>query len=71
MHSSERSALARVGAVLVLVGVAFALVAQFAMDRLADQSDFWHWTQHGLLFWSGLAVGVGALMLFQRGQRPA
>lgn len=55
----------------VLVGVVVALVAQFAMDSLADSSDLGHWAQHALLFWSGIVIGLGLYGLYQRAQaRP-
>ena len=58
------------GIVLLALGVAGALGAQFALDRWADASDLGHWTQHGVLFWSGLLAGAGLLSLYRRGQRP-
>lgn len=56
-------------ALLLLAAVAATLVAQFAMDSLADQSDIWHWAQHAVLFWSGVAAGAALLLLYRRGQR--
>lgn len=51
-------------------GLALALVAQFLLDSFADSSTIGHWTQHALLFWSGLMIGAGALRLYQLGGRP-
>ena len=62
---------ARVPAALLFVALAGALIAQFAMDSLADESDIWHWAQHAILFWSGLAAGAALVVLYRRGQRPA
>ena len=54
----------------VLVGgVVLAGVGQFLLDSFADSSTIGHWTQHAILFWSGLMVGAGLLRLFQLGSR--
>ena len=54
----------------VLVGgVLLALVGQFLLDSFADSSTIGHWTQHALLFWSGILVGAGVLRLYQLGGR--
>jgi hypothetical protein len=53
----------------VLVGVVVALVAQFAMDSLADGSDLGHWAQHALLFWSGIVIGLGLYALYRRARQ--
>ncbi|HEY8812814.1 MAG TPA: hypothetical protein VIO86_10020 [Candidatus Dormibacteraeota bacterium] len=56
----------------VLVGgLVLALVAQFLLDSFADSSTMGHWTQHALLFWSGLMTGAGVLRLYQLGSRAA
>ena len=52
-------------------GVAVALLAQFPLEPLADQSDLVHWVQHGLIFWAGITVGVSITVLYRRGQRKA
>ncbi len=62
--SQQRGVLAPLAA--VLVGVVVTLFAQFAMDSVADSSDLGHWVQHGLLFWSGILVGLGLFRLYQR-----
>jgi len=54
---------------LLLAGVFVTLLAQFALEGAADQSDLAHWIQHGLLFWGGIAVGVGGVVLLLRGRR--
>jgi hypothetical protein len=58
------------GLLLLVLGVAGALVGQFALDRWADASDLGHWIQHGVLFWSGLLAGAGLMTLYRQGQRP-
>jgi uncharacterized membrane protein YdfJ with MMPL/SSD domain len=58
----------RAAAVLIL-GVVIALTAQFALDGWAAQSDLNHWVQHGLLFWSGVAVGCAVINLYLAGRR--
>ena len=55
----------------LLAGVALALLAQFPLEPLADQNDLVHWAQHGLLFWSGIVVGISIALLYRRGQRKA
>jgi hypothetical protein len=54
---------------LLLLGVAVALTAQFFLDSWSAQSDFNHWIQHGLLFWSGVAVGCALVMLHLASRR--
>jgi hypothetical protein len=58
------------GGVLV-GGLVLALVAQFLLDTFAETSNLGHWTQHALLFWSGLMTGAGVLRLYQLGSRAA
>ena len=58
----------RAAAVLIL-GVVIALTAQFALDGWAGESDLNHWVQHGLLFWSGVAVGCAVIHLYLAGRR--
>ncbi len=53
---------------LVLVSLGAALLAQFPLERWADQNDVVHWIQHGVLFWAGIGVGIGLLALYRRGQ---
>jgi hypothetical protein len=54
----------------VLVGgLALALAAQFLLDSFADSTTLGHWTQHALLFWSGLMIGAGVLRLYQLGRQ--
>ena len=54
---------------LLVGGVLLALVGQFLLDSFADSSTIGHWTQHALLFWSGIMVGAGVLRLYQLGSR--
>jgi hypothetical protein len=55
--------------VVLAVGVAVVLFAQFPMESFAEQGDLGHWIQHGLLFWGGVAVGAACYGLWRRGQR--
>ncbi len=50
-------------------GVLLTLVGQFLLDSFADSSTIGHWTQHALLFWSGIMVGAGVIRLYQLGSR--
>jgi hypothetical protein len=54
---------------LLLLGVAIALIAQFPLQGWTEQSDLNHWIQHGLLFWSGIAVGCGVIQLYLASRR--
>lgn len=55
--------------VAIIVGVVAVLLGQFVLDKLADQSDTWHWIQHGVLFVGGVVIGVGGTRLWASGQR--
>jgi hypothetical protein len=55
----------------IVVGVVLVIVAQFFLESLADTTDIWHWTQHAVIFVSGLIIGYGATMLYVRGQSAA
>lgn len=57
--------------VSIVVGVLLVVVGQFLLDSLADTSDTWHNVQHGVLFVAGVLIGIGALRLYQLGQRHA
>jgi uncharacterized membrane protein (DUF441 family) len=57
--------------IALLAGIAVALIAQFPLEPVADQNDLVHWVQHGLMFWSGIAVGISVTVLYRRGQRKA
>jgi hypothetical protein len=65
-HEIPASPVARV--VVLLAGVLGALLAQFVLDGLADSSDTWHEFQHGLLFFSGLAVAWSLTSLYSIAQ---
>lgn len=54
--------------VILVLAVVAALVAQFLLEPLADRNDLWHWIQHGILFWSGIAAGIAGTFLYRRGQ---
>jgi hypothetical protein len=53
----------------IIIGVALVLIAQYALDHLADTSDTWHNLQHGTFFVGGLVVGVGGTLLWASGRR--
>ena len=55
--------------VSLLVGVVLVVLGQFFLDKLADQSDTWHWIQHGVLFVGGIFAGIGGTRLWTSGQR--
>jgi hypothetical protein len=56
-------------AALLLLGVTVAVLAQFPLDGWSEQSDLNHWIQHGLLFWSGIAVGCAVVQLYLASRR--
>jgi hypothetical protein len=53
----------------LVVGVILVILGQFFLDSLADQSDAWHWIQHGVLFLGGVAIGAAGTRLWASGQR--
>ncbi len=55
--------------VLLVVSLVIVLLAQFALEPLADRNDLVHWMQHGLLFWAGIGVGASLVLLYRQGQR--
>lgn len=57
--------------VAVLAGAAIALVAEFVLAGWAERNDLAHAIQHGLIFWSGVMIGAGALLMYRQGQRRA
>ncbi|TMD44269.1 MAG: hypothetical protein E6I86_16660 [Chloroflexi bacterium] len=57
--------------IALLAGATLALLAQFPLEPVADRNDLVHWAQHGLLFWSGIVVGISITLLYRRGQRKA
>ncbi len=66
---TDRKASNWVGLAGLLSGLGVALLAQFAIDSLADSSQLWHWLQHGLLFTGGLLAGGCLVTLYRAGQR--
>ncbi|HZV48672.1 MAG TPA: hypothetical protein VFD49_02755 [Candidatus Dormibacteraeota bacterium] len=54
-------------AVCLVAGALAALGAQFALEGWAEASEIGHWIQHGVIFWSGVLVGLGILRLYQLG----
>ena len=58
-------------AIVLLVGIALALIGQFYLDQLADTSDTWHQLQHGTLFFAGLLAGGAIMTLYRVGQNPS
>lgn len=72
MQAARRSGNAIVMPVVgILLGVVLVIVAQFALDKLADTSDTWHWIQHGVLVVGGLAIGAAGTLLWASGQQRA
>lgn len=72
MQEARRSANAiAMPIVVILVGVALVIVAQFVLDKLADTSDTWHWIQHGVILVGGLAIGAAGTLLWASGQQRA
>jgi hypothetical protein len=55
--------------IVMVVGIALVLIAQFLLDNLADTSDTWHNLQHGSLFVGGIGVGIGGTLLWVSGRR--
>ncbi|HZU73082.1 MAG TPA: hypothetical protein VE990_09980 [Acidimicrobiales bacterium] len=54
----------------LVVGLGTTLAAQFGLDSWADESNFRHWIQHGLIFFGGLLAGAAVARLAQVGRRP-
>ena len=54
---------------LIVVGIGLAVGAQLFVDSLINVSLTWHWLQHGLVFFGGLAAGEGAYGLYLREQQ--
>jgi ABC-type spermidine/putrescine transport system permease subunit II len=52
------------GVVVLVVGIALGIIAQFFLDSLADSSPTWHQIQHGTLFVGGIVVGVGVMLVY-------
>jgi hypothetical protein len=60
------------GSILVLIlGIALATSSQLFIDSLTNLNLTWHWLQHGLVFFGGLAAGEGAYGLYLREQQRA
>jgi hypothetical protein len=53
----------------VALGLALALLGQFALDGLAGPSDAWHWIQHGVVFAGGVTTGASAVRLWSAGNQ--
>lgn len=53
----------------IVVGLVLVIIGQFFLDGPADESQAWHWIQHGVLFAGGMAIGVGATMAWASGRR--
>jgi len=51
-----------------VLGVVLVLIAEFLLDGLADESEVWHWFQHGLFFVGGVAVGTGGVLMWATGR---
>jgi hypothetical protein len=55
----------------IVIGLVLVIIGQFFLDKLADQSDTWHWIQHGVLFVGGIVIGVGGTLLWASGRQRA
>lgn len=55
--------------VVLALGVALVLVAQFPLGNWAEQSQFHHQLDHGLIFVAGITVGAAGTVLHRLGQR--
>jgi hypothetical protein len=53
---------------LLLAAAVLVLVSQTVLDTLADQSEAWHWIQHGVVFLAGSAAGAAAALLYAAGR---
>ena len=55
--------------VVIAAGIGLALGGQLYVDSLTNLTLTWHWLQHGLVFFGGLAAGEGAYGLYLREQQ--
>jgi multisubunit Na+/H+ antiporter MnhB subunit len=62
---------ARGSVIVLVVGMGLAVFSQLYVDSLTNLSLTWHWLQHGLVFFGGVAVGEGAYGLYLRDQLRA
>lgn len=71
-HPRQRAgSIAVRGITMLVLCVAVALIAQFALDNWASQSELGDWVQHGLLFWAGIGAGGALVTLYRSGREPA
>ena len=54
---------------VIAAGIGLALGGQLYVDSLTNLTLTWHWLQHGLVFFGGLAAGEGAYGLYLREQQ--
>lgn len=54
---------------LLLAGAGAALASQFGLDAWASASQLGDWVQHGVIFWGGIAAGLGVAGLYRQGRR--
>lgn len=54
---------------VLLGGAGAALGSQFGLDAWASASQLGDWVQHGVIFWGGIAAGVGVAGLAGQGRR--
>jgi uncharacterized membrane protein AbrB (regulator of aidB expression) len=57
--------LAAIPAIVLIVGIALALIANYTLDSLADTSDTWHQVQHGAFFFGGILIGCALTQLYR------
>lgn len=70
MEQTRRSAAPMAMPIIgIVLGIVLVILGQFFLDTLADQSDTWHWIQHGVLFVGGISIGAAGALLWASGQR--
>ena len=65
MSEARRAMSPVIPVVVLIVGIALALIANYTLDSLADSSDTWHQIQHGTFFVGGALVGGALMALYQ------
>jgi multisubunit Na+/H+ antiporter MnhB subunit len=65
LEVSRATSLPRSAAIVLIIGIALALIANYTLDSLADTSATWHEIQHGAFFLGGILVGCALTQLYQ------
>ena len=55
--------------VLLAIGVAGILCAEFPFDGTAESSQTWHFFQHGVFVVGGVLIGISGLKFYALGQK--